>query len=719
MWARGQQAVLVVRSAGNDSALADITVALVQLPSGAWHVKTDKHGRIHLLLEQPTPFRIMAWGYEPYQDTLQPGVELTVLLQPKMVALPEVVVIGQIDPLPVHESVLPVRILDQSLLRSAQVRDLGDALKALPFARPVVDELLGTSFALNGLSGEYVKILVDGVPVVGREHGRLNVGQLRTQWIERLEVVEGPMSALYGTDALGGLVHIITKPVAEKRFWGQLHGYLDHLGTADGGLALGGRFQRHSWELHGERHFFPGVPKYDSLRYQWWKPEVQYNGMMRYQYRGNTWKIMVKNDFMHQEIRNKGLPVITPYQAYAFDDHYRTVRLVPSVFAEVAISPRLKLHTWHALSTYVREKNFYRKDLVTLTATPLWEGYQRNELQEWLARTSLSGTLSALPLKWLGGYEVTVQQGAGTRLDTALRPVMNLAAFLSAEWQLGAAWSVRPAVRLTANTMFDVPPVPSLHLRWQAAPQWIVRASVARGFRSPSLKELYMFFVDNNHFITGNGALQPETSWHTSTSVTFTHDESNGRWEHVGAVSFHSIDQQIRLALVDGSTQHYTYVNLDHFSSRSLSFTSSWQVMQWQGMAGVTLLAIADRPDTASAGATHVSAEVTTSVRYRVAPVDAVAALFFRRVGASPVWLADASGQLRQAFVPAFYLVDLTFVKSIGQEQWQLGCGVKNLLNVKQVGQLAATGIHSSSNQLFVSPGRVFFLSLQYAWGLR
>jgi len=78
------------------------------------------------------------------------------------------------------------------------------------------DNILGSSMSINGLSGQNVKVMVDGVPVIGRLEGNIDLSQINMNNVSKIEIIEGPMSTIYGTDALGGVVNIITQdPVSD------------------------------------------------------------------------------------------------------------------------------------------------------------------------------------------------------------------------------------------------------------------------------------------------------------------------------------------------------------------------------------------------------------------------------------------------------------------------------------------------------------------------
>ena len=68
----------------------------------------------------------------------------------------------------------------------------------------------GEGIQMQGLDAQYVLILIDGVPLVGRSAGTLDLNRISVGNIKQIEVVKGASSSLYGSDALGGVINIIT-----------------------------------------------------------------------------------------------------------------------------------------------------------------------------------------------------------------------------------------------------------------------------------------------------------------------------------------------------------------------------------------------------------------------------------------------------------------------------------------------------------------------------
>ncbi|MBK6817585.1 MAG: TonB-dependent receptor plug domain-containing protein [Saprospiraceae bacterium] len=72
---------------------------------------------------------------------------------------------------------------------------------------------LGSGIQLQGFNPDYTLILLDGEPLVGRNTGLLDLNRLSPNAVKQIEIVKGPSSSLYGSEALAGVVNIITEPL--------------------------------------------------------------------------------------------------------------------------------------------------------------------------------------------------------------------------------------------------------------------------------------------------------------------------------------------------------------------------------------------------------------------------------------------------------------------------------------------------------------------------
>ncbi|HRD43967.1 MAG TPA: TonB-dependent receptor plug domain-containing protein, partial [Ferruginibacter sp.] len=133
--------------------------------------------------------------------------------------LDEVVVTGQHKPQSLKNSVYKVTIINRQRIALSGATNIQQVLLnqlGLNFSN---DNTLGTAdIQMIGMSGRNVKILLDGVPLVDRGDTRESLNQVDLNSIDRIELVEGPMSVSYGSDALAGVVNLISKRPSKAGF---------------------------------------------------------------------------------------------------------------------------------------------------------------------------------------------------------------------------------------------------------------------------------------------------------------------------------------------------------------------------------------------------------------------------------------------------------------------------------------------------------------------
>src|SRR5438874_8083064 len=105
-----------------------------------------------------------------------------------------------------------VTVLRGSDLVAQGIRTVADALQTVPGAHVVETGSYGgqTSLFMRGGESDYVKVLLDGVPL-NQAGGAIDLAHLTTDNVDRIEIVRGPVSVLYGTDAVTGVVQIFTR----------------------------------------------------------------------------------------------------------------------------------------------------------------------------------------------------------------------------------------------------------------------------------------------------------------------------------------------------------------------------------------------------------------------------------------------------------------------------------------------------------------------------
>lgn len=179
---------------------------------------SNANGELNLPYPQQTEgvLTINALGYKAFTDTFKLNSSDTIHLYPEAVAINDVVITAQYAPNSAEKSVYKIKVIDRKKIDAMGAQTLRDALTNELNIRISQDNVLGSSLSMQGISGQNIKILIDGVPMIGRQNGNLDLSQINMNNVDHIEIVEGPLSVNYGTDALGGAINIITKKTQKK-----------------------------------------------------------------------------------------------------------------------------------------------------------------------------------------------------------------------------------------------------------------------------------------------------------------------------------------------------------------------------------------------------------------------------------------------------------------------------------------------------------------------
>ena len=148
-------------------------------------------------------------------------------------ALEEVVITGTMKEVRRSESPIPVEIITPKLFKKNPVANLFDAVGMINGVQPQMNcNICNTGdIHINGMEGPYTLILIDGMPIVSSLSTVYGLNGIPNSMVERIEVVKGPASSLYGSEAMGGTINVITKdpykaPLISADFfttsWGEL-----------------------------------------------------------------------------------------------------------------------------------------------------------------------------------------------------------------------------------------------------------------------------------------------------------------------------------------------------------------------------------------------------------------------------------------------------------------------------------------------------------------
>jgi outer membrane receptor for ferrienterochelin and colicins len=138
---------------------------------------------------------------------------LNIEIEEENAQLNEVVVTGTMKETSINESPAPIQILNPTFFRKNPTPSLFESLSMVNGVRPQLNcNVCNTGdIHINGMEGPYTMVMIDGMPIVSALSSVYGLSGIPNSMVERIEIMKGPASTLYGSEAVGGLINVITK----------------------------------------------------------------------------------------------------------------------------------------------------------------------------------------------------------------------------------------------------------------------------------------------------------------------------------------------------------------------------------------------------------------------------------------------------------------------------------------------------------------------------
>ncbi len=717
----GQEAVITVL----DQEFDPIPNAHVLVMERNKYLITDMNGKVAIGFDQEPSLTIEVSfiGHHKLQKVIRPNENVKIYLESNVSELKPFVVTGQYSANDPEKAVQRITIIDKKKIEKMAAVSLKDVLANEMNITLSEDNILGSGMSIQGLGGENVKILIDGVPMIGRLNGNIDLSQINLNDIERIEIIQGPMSVNFGTNSLAGVINLITKSNKGKTISTSANSYYENIGkyNVDGGVSFSEK--KHTISIGGGRNYFDGWIEGDQLfgeptriadssRFKSWKPKEQLFGKVSYNYKLNEGNIKYAFRYFDEKITNKGLPR-NPYGETAFDDYYYTTRMDHSLFHQQRINETDLINTTLAYNDFTRIKNTYFKDLTTLEQSlSTNEGAQdTTRFNQWILRSSYSTSNDSLDVNFQIGIDFNHEEAFGRRIKDQTQALGDYAVYGSVEYQPTEKWIIRPGLRYAYNTVYQAPLTPSINFKYHTD-KGSLRASYAKGFRAPSLKELYFDFVDINHNIQGDTNLVAEQSHNASLSYSYSKSIKN-RTHKVEATTFYNqIYNLITLALVDGT--QYTYVNIGNFQTHGMQLNYSLSYIHTKiNLSGSYTGRYNFLSEDSPVERFSYTPEWRCNINQEFPKTKWFASLFYKYSGRLPGFAVDGDDNVIATYIDSYHTADVSVGKHFWNKRLQVLLGSKNILNVTNVNAMVQGTAHSgSSGSAPIGMGRTYFVKM-------
>ncbi len=419
------------------------------------------------------------------------------------------------------------------------------------------------TLALRGMESRHTLYLVDGRRIGASDgligHTDFQLGWVAPEEIERVEVVRGPLSALYGAEALGGVVQIVTRApsarfegsaTAEGRYAEGGRGGGGHRAAArvSGPLGEGLRIAVVAADTRSAALSSPTDPRVSEL-----EGRHKHDGALRLAWdaaAGQRLDFDVRSG--HEERFGDAVERSGRRRVYFTDTDVHRGHAALSWFAD-----------WGGVGEWRTQLAGYGSHLTMKNArTNGVSALRSNALSDDVLDGQASGRPAAQHLV-VGGFELRRERLGNDALPGGRSSAEHRALYAHDEVRAGAVWVLHAGLRYDSHERFGEVWSPRLYAVWNVAPGWIVKGGASRGFKPPTLKQITPGYAEDegpNTFFS-DPTLRPETN--TAAEAGGGYD---GRDFGISAMLFHNRVQNLIvprfLGTVAGRDQ-YVFASLD------------------------------------------------------------------------------------------------------------------------------------------------------------
>jgi outer membrane receptor for ferrienterochelin and colicins len=382
---------------------------------------------------------------------------------------------------------MPVSVIKGEAIERMGALRLNEVLSEQTGIQVIQDH--GSGVQIQGLSTDYVLILIDGEPVVGRTKGNLDLTRLVVGNIERIEVVKGPSSSLFGSEAMGGVINIITKK-AKSELNGSFRSRYRRYNTLDLSAEAGQQHEKLGWYLFANRmssdgYFSEGAT---SRITKTMAPFTGYtlNGKLSYKFTKKTELVLNTRFYNEDQYNNKLVNVNSADRMLNERTNRKDISFTPTFYWTIAPGRKLQLRNY--ITGFQTSTRYNYADTR--------EVYDDSYFRQYFNRTELQydHQFNDRHLSTVGLGNV-IEEVDATRYDS--RNAFNqMYLFGQHQWQPLKTVNVVGGFRYDRHNQYADRFSPKLALGWNIHKVFSLQASVAGGYKAPTFEQLLLNFTN-------------------------------------------------------------------------------------------------------------------------------------------------------------------------------------------------------------------------------
>jgi len=400
--------------------------------------------------------------------------------------LNEVVVTATRTPRTMGNLAIPVLLINSKTLYQSGSLRLNDILSEQTGL--MITDNFGKGIQMQGLSSEYTLVLLDGEPLIGRTGGVLDLSRITIRNIRKVEIIKGPSSSLYGSEAMGGVINIITDGAGQHKTDASIR--FGRFGSIDGAINYARKYKKTDIQLASNYNRSEGYSlkpfAVQKTVEPFWKAahQLNINHLISERWKAGA-GLRFNNTHIDNSIsvQNLGSTIIS--KGFEKNQEYN---ITP--FIQYQVDKKIKSVLRGYITGFHARQQLDVKDAYGSYNDKFNQFFARVEQQTDIHPTEQS-TLTL-------GAGLIKEQVSSNRYDSLSTLRNNQIAYLFAqhEYAVNEQLTIIGGVRFDANKAYASVLSPKFSFQYKLNRYLNFNASYGRGFKAPDFRQLYLNFTN-------------------------------------------------------------------------------------------------------------------------------------------------------------------------------------------------------------------------------
>lgn len=402
----------------------------------------------------------------------------------KVLNLQEFVLTGTRNERDISTLPIPTQIISGDMIRKSGQSRLSEIIKEQTGLVTMTSFAGGEGIQIQGMDAAYTMILINGQPLIGRSAGTLDLSRISVQNIERIEVVKGASSCIYGSEALAGVVNIITRePLFNDKLSLTSNYKYGSFNTHDASINIGRGVQHLSVELFANYYSTQGYTLSEGQSLPTVSPFSNFTLQPQLKYKfNNKLNASLNTRWFAQSQDNKSIIEGKTYEGLINSKDLNTTFLL-----NYRLNNKLKLvldayHTSYKINDNLQDENGL--------------DFAKNFFNQNFTRTEIRSHYTF--------NKNTLTTGIGLNNEVLNRTYFDYEAKLSSqyvysqlEWFFGKKWNSVIGFRYDNHNQYATQLSPKLALNYKVSEALSIKSSVGYGYKAPDLRQLFFNFTNS------------------------------------------------------------------------------------------------------------------------------------------------------------------------------------------------------------------------------